>query len=337
MKKIITLLLFLSVIGFTKANAQIVSDFDSLLLPMPPQGAYWDGSDLSGGFVSGGMYFNNSYDTSFGGFWSSGFAYSSRVDSVTSGYTNLYAAKTASGFAGSSNYAVVQQNAVARTNNPFPTMVIHGFYVTNGTYAYNSMRDGDTFARKFGDTTGTNSGLPQGNYPDYFKLTVKSYVGGVLSNDSVEFYLADYRFSNDSLDYIVNTWEWVDCSILQVFDSLLFTLSSSDNGAFGMNTPAFFCIDNLVIDVTVGSKVAIKKENSPYVFPNPASQFINIKNLENSINSSFAIYNLQGCKIDEQNNVNLKDAINIDNLAPGIYYLKLLNNTSAEQIKFVKQ
>lgn len=199
------------------------------------------------------------------------------------------------------------------------------------------MRDGDTFARKFGDTTGTNSGLPQGNYPDYFKLTVKSYVGGVLSNDSVEFYLADYRFSNDSLDYIVNTWEWVDCSILQVFDSLLFTLSSSDNGTFGMNTPAFFCIDNLIIDVTVGNNVALNKGNAPYVFPNPANQSISFKNIENEIFNSLAIYNLQGGKMYEQHNVDLKNAINIENLAPGIYYLKLVNNTSAEQIKFVKQ
>lgn len=337
MKKKITLLLLLNFIGFMQTNAQIVSDFDSLLLPMPPQGAYWNGSDLSGGFVSGGMYFNNSYDTSFGGFWSSGFAYSSRVDSITSGYANLYAAKAAAGFAGSSNYAVVQQNAIARTNNPFPTMVIHGFYVTNGTYAYNSMRDGDTFARKFGDTTGTNSGLPQGSYPDYFKLTVKSYVGGVISNDSVEFYLADYRFSNDSLDYIVKTWEWVDCSILQVFDSLQFTLSSSDNGAFGMNTPAFFCIDNLIIDFTVGNEMDLKSNSTPTIFPNPASNIIYIKNLENSMYNSIAIYNLQGSKMAELYNVNLREGINIENLPVGIYYLQLINSKGSQQIKFVKQ
>lgn len=241
MKNKFTLTVLATIFSFIQIRAQIsVVDFEDLMLPMPPMGSYWNGSDLSGGFVSGGMYFNNTFDTSFGGIWTSGFAYSSMIDSVTSGFTNLYAAKAASGFGGSANYAVAQQNAIARLNNPPTTMVIGGFYVTNGTYAYNSMKNGDLFARKFGDTTGTNSAYPQGGYPDFFKLTTRAYLGGVLSSDSVEFYLADYRFTNDSLDYIVKTWEWVDCTILGVFDSLKFTLSSSDNGAFGMNTPAFF-------------------------------------------------------------------------------------------------
>jgi hypothetical protein len=37
-----------------------------------------------------------------------------------------------------------------------------GVYVTNTTYAYNSMRDGDMFAKKFGG--------PTGNDPDWYKL-----------------------------------------------------------------------------------------------------------------------------------------------------------------------
>jgi hypothetical protein len=273
-------------------QAQMVSDFEDLLLPMPPLGAYWDGSDLSGGFVSGGMYFPNQYS----GYWANGFAYSSVIDSVTSGYTNLYAAKPASGFNGSNNYAVVQPypQAVARLNNVVPTMVIHGFYVTNGTYAYNSMRDGDAFARKFGDTTGTNSGLPQGSYPDYFKLTVKSYIAGQLSNDSVEFYLADFRFANDSLDYILDTWEWVDCSVFQVFDSLKFTLSSSDNGAFGMNTPAFFCIDNMIIDPTVSMNENNSNNDDIYIFPNPATDFIYFNKFDTNGKSKISIINING-------------------------------------------
>jgi hypothetical protein len=337
MKKKLHLLIVLMLFCNLITKAQIVSDFENLLLPMPPLGAFWDGSDQSGGFVSGGMYFPNSYDTSFGGFWADGFAYSSVIDSVTSGFANLYGAKPAAGYNGSSNYAVAQQNTVARLNNVVPTMVIGGFYVTNGTYAYNSMRSGDTFARKFGDTTGTGSGLPQGSYPDFFKLTVKSYVSGQLSNDSVEFYLADFRFNNDSLDYIVSTWEWVDCSILAVFDSLKFTLSSSDNGSFGMNTPAFFCIDNLTIDVTVGNSKTEMNHKEVQVFPNPANEVLYFKNVDINHKTLISIFNINGQLILENSLYHNHQALDISELPKGFYSIKVQTENATSIQKFVKQ
>jgi hypothetical protein len=336
MKKKLTLFILITLFTQFQGKAQfIVSDYENLLLPSPPLGAFWNGIDQSGGFVSGGMYFPNTYDSVFG-YWADGFAYSSVIDSVTSGFTNLYAAKPASGYNGSSNYAVVQQNAIARLNNVVPTMVIEGFYVANGTYAYNSMRDGDAFARKFGDTTGTNSGLPQGSYPDYFKLTVKSYVGGLLSNDSVEFYLADFRFTDDSLDYIVNTWEWVDCSILAVFDSLQFTLSSSDNGVFGMNTPAFFCIDNLSIDITVGSAKTLLSNNKIQVFPNPANDFLYFTNLIPNHKNVVSIFNMNGQLLLEGGVDNANPSLSIDKLQQGIYLIKIQTEKGTTYQKFVK-
>jgi len=61
--------------------------------------------------------------------------------------------------------------------------------------------------------------------------------------DSVNFYLADYRFADNDSDYIVNSWKYVDLSTLGGVDTYEFDLSSSDTGAFGMNTPAYFCMD----------------------------------------------------------------------------------------------
>jgi len=336
MTKKVTLVVFLAFLFHQQTKAQIsVSDFENLLLPMPPMNAYWNGSDLLGGFSSGGMYFNNSYDTSFGGYWASGFAYSALIDSVTSGFTNLYGAKAASGFNGSSNYAVVQQNAIARLSNVSPIMVVNGFYVTNGTYAYNSMKNGDVFAKKFGDTTGTNSGLPQGSFPDYFKVTTRAFVGGLLSADSVEFYLADYGFTNDSLDYILKTWEWVDCSALGIFDSLQFTMSSSDNGAFGMNTPAFFCMDNLTIDITVGNNEITNGNIN--IFPNPANDFISFSNLSFNKNANITIYNLNGQKLMEFNYINPQQKINIAFLSKGIYTVQIQTADGIVNHKLIKQ
>ena len=63
---------------------------------------------------------------------------------------------------------------------------------------------------------------------------------------TVEFYLADFRFSDNSQDYIVDTWTSVDISSLGAVNQLTFKFESSDNGTFGMNTPAYVCIDDIV-------------------------------------------------------------------------------------------
>ncbi|MBN2270361.1 MAG: DUF4465 domain-containing protein, partial [Sedimentisphaerales bacterium] len=66
------------------------------------------------------------------------------------------------------------------------------------------------------------------------------------ATEPVTFYLADYRYADNSRDYIVDTWRYVDLSSLGPVKSLEFTLSSSDVGAWGMNTPASFVIDSIV-------------------------------------------------------------------------------------------
>ena len=53
--------------------------------------SHYNGSDQAGGFLSGDAYFTNVYDTSYGGYWASGFAYSNVKNDTTAGYTNEYA------------------------------------------------------------------------------------------------------------------------------------------------------------------------------------------------------------------------------------------------------
>lgn len=213
--------------------AQTVSTFESLVLA---PNSYWDGSDLSGGFGSGNAYFLNDYDTTF--FAWSGFTYSNMTDSTTPGWGNQYSAVAGSGYNGSANYAVADEygNAKVTLTGSAAGKLVNGFYVTNNTYAYLSMRDGDLFSKKFGGATGTDA--------DWFKLTAKGWLNGTLKNASVEFYLADFRSADSTLDYIVKDWRWVNLQPLGNVDSLQFFLSSSDTGQWGMNTPAYFCIDN---------------------------------------------------------------------------------------------
>jgi len=196
-----------------------------------------NGIDQSGGFAFANAFFPNTYSTDFGGFWSGGWALSSKTDTTTRGFTNQYAAITGSGLDGSAQYAVGQQNTIIELDSLAAGKPVQGIYVTNSTYAYFSMLEGDQFAKQFGGPDGTD--------PDFFKLIVRGYAGGSLVADSAEVFLADYRFEEDSLDFIQRDWKFVDLSTLGPVDSLQFTLSSSDVGDFGINTPLYFCVDNL--------------------------------------------------------------------------------------------
>ena len=103
--------------------------------------------------------------------------------------------------------------------------IVTGLYVTNCTYAYNSMTTGDDFSKKF--ETG-----------DWFKLTIYNK----NKTKKVEVLLADGT-------NILNEWKWVDLSSLGETSELKFELSSSDTGDWGMNTPAYFCLDGITLEV----------------------------------------------------------------------------------------
>ncbi|MFN8323188.1 MAG: DUF4465 domain-containing protein [Chitinophagales bacterium] len=243
-------LLFLSFLLVFSLSSQTVADFENLVLPSD---TFWDGSDLSGGFGSGNAYFLNDYSTAFSS-WS-GFTYSNVTDTVTPGYLNQYAAITGSGFAGSANYAIADEygNAKVKLTGNAAGKLVKGFYVTNTTYAYLSLKNGDQFAKKFGGLTGTD--------PDWFRLTALGWLNGAMKQQSVDFYLADYRSADSTQDYIVKDWTWFDLQPLGNVDSLVFQLASSDT-AFGfMNTPAYFAMDNFITaDASYAAPIATDDE-----------------------------------------------------------------------------
>jgi len=214
----------------------VVSDMENNELA--PE-SYWNGSDESGGFASGLAFFYNNYTAEFGS-WG-GWAYSNKTDNNTPGWSNQYSAITGSGINPGENetgtYALAYSPQSLKFANPSAHQ-IKGLFVTNTAYAGLSMKYGDDFSKKFGGTDGTD--------PDWFMLKVLGMKDGVAI-DSVEFFLADYRFEDNTKDYVVETWQWLELSELGKVDSLAFQLSSTDNGDWGMNTPAYFAIDNVYI------------------------------------------------------------------------------------------
>jgi hypothetical protein len=328
------------VISNLTVKSQTVSTFENLKLS---PNSYWAGSPqaMDTVFISGNAIFPNFYDTSYGGYWTSGWAYSDMQDSVTRGYTNIYSARPAIGYANSANYAVGTQGSVIELSGNAKGKIVGGVYVTNGTYAALSMKYGDQFAKKFGDTTGTGCHCGQGTYPDWFKLTVRNWHEGALTNDSVEFYLADFRFGADTTkDYIVKTWQYVDLTSLGNTDSLQFNLSSSDTGPYGMNTPAYFCIDNFTTSDVATSVLALNGPNPAIsIYPNPATANVTIDLAGLSDKNVYVtITEITGKTIcaEKINSVN-KLSIDMSNYSSGVYFVTITGENTFLNKKIVKE
>ncbi len=209
--------------------------------------AYWNGSDGTGKFNSNGVTFTNNFNTSYGS-WD-GFVYSQQNDVVTADYTNQFSVFDASN--GINKFALYYPPFGGDAFAFFvkdSTYLVNSISVCNSSYTALTMKNGDPygFSKKFGGTTG--------NDPDWYKMTVIGYNATGDSVKSVNFYLADYRFADNSKDYIINKWTTIDLTSLGKINKMTFRLSSSDNGAYGMNTPAYVCLDNLKYEiVTSGS------------------------------------------------------------------------------------
>jgi len=183
--------------------------------------------DQTGYFV-----FDNytSSSLSFGG----GFTYINKTDTTTLNYTNN-SAITGTG-KNSATYMTVNPSAYSTDKFHFAGNTSHaikGMYVTNSTYAYLAMKKGFNGAKKF--VTG-----------DWFKLTATGLDEKGSTTGTAEIYLADYR---DGKSIMINKWTWFNLSALGTAATVQFSMTSTDNGQWGMNTPAYFCMDGITIEL----------------------------------------------------------------------------------------
>jgi hypothetical protein len=217
--------------------ATIVVDFEDLSLP--PQSANF-GDSSQQPFVSHGVQFTRQWSTEFD-CCPTGWAYSNTTDLRTAGYTNPYSAyvpPNGGGVTGSTNFAVANNlvRGEAIIHLPQPTTVL-GMYLTTTTYNYLAIANGDD----------GGAGFIKGPFVegDWFKLTVIGMDGSNQQVGERDFYLADFRGANRT---VVADWTWLDLTSLgNNVASLEFELTSTDTGPFGMNTPAYFALDDLTI------------------------------------------------------------------------------------------
>jgi len=219
-------------------------DFEDVVLG---SAGYYNGSDKSGVFENGSYkkhikssiasFVNEYAESEWGGYWK-GFSVSSKTDTLTAGYGNQYScmARSASSkfglaYASTGDSAVFWLKPAVDASESMELLRPRKMMITNAVYTYLSMRDGDAFSRKF--TAG-----------DWYKVIIRGYTNTSKTGE-LEFYLADFRGGKS---IIVNDWTEVDLRTLGTPDRIVFSFDSSDQSAGWINTPAYACIDNIVIE-----------------------------------------------------------------------------------------
>ena len=171
-----------------------------------------------------------------GCFWGGGVAISNYIDAniENSSYNNQLAVPVSNG---SENFAVVYGDYSYVYFNDGESRVIKSMDVCPTSYVLNSETIGD-------GTSNTLQNDPNG----WFKVTV---VADDDDDNYVEFYLC-----KDGV--VQKDWKTVDLSALGEVTMLTFYFSGSDMGSWGLNTPAYFAMDNIKVgepataDVTIG-------------------------------------------------------------------------------------
>jgi len=333
--------ILLSALLFTSIclNAQIfkTETFEGLTSVID-SGQVLNGKNSLKNYESDFASFQFDWDTSYGGYWAKNWA-ASRViynKEETSDFAkHLYAAKPGYGcqspdydfasHSGSKNvFLVGQNNSGFRLMTPIDgSLQVVQLRISNSTYAYNSMKFGDFVGKKFSAAE-----------KDSFVLIITGFSNEV-KKFSKRVYLADYRFADTNKNFMLDTWQIVKFNQNETADSLSFTLVSSDNGQFGMNTPAFFVMDNVTVAEFTGSvnKIATQVVRS---YPNPATHSIQFE--IPSVETNILIYQSNGILCKQTQIQSNFESINIADLLVGLYVVKLQNALGQTfNTKFIKQ
>lgn len=165
-------------------------------------------------------------------------------------------------------------------NNPYAAQVqfsglgeVQGMYVSSAPVTYYGCLNGSDYGRAL-DQSG-----------DYLTL----YAFGIDADDQVvgpiEYDLATY---NDALAVLEQNeaWDWFDLTGLGAVKSVHFAIRGSDVGEYGLNSPTYFCMDKLSINLLPTSLDEAATSESIYRIENC---LYNV-----SIGTTIEVYNVSG-------------------------------------------
>ena len=189
-----------------------------------------------------------------------------------------------------------------------------GFYVCNNPYTYYAIQKGNSYAAKF----------EQGAW---LKLIAHGVDATGNETGTVEHYLTDYRSEKPEAWTLNKSWEWVDLSTLGKVSSLYFTMESSDTGAQGMKTPAYFCLDRLMVLTAPASVDEALAATATVYFDRVASAV----RVESAAPVETAVYNSRGALVMRQR-VEGTASLDLSGTPSGVYIVRC----GGKSLKIVK-
>ena len=177
-----------------------------------------------------------------------------------------------------------------------------GCYVNLSSWTYYTIQDGSGLSRAF--TNGDN-----------FSLTIHG-VGPDETEKTVEVTLGKY----DNGDLTLNRgWRYVDLTPLGEVNELYFTMKSTDAGAYGDNTPDYFCLDKLQVKRVASDPTAVNgfaadsRENIRY---DRATKMVSVQGADFA-----AVYDTAGNMVMSSE----QPAFSLEYLPAGVYVVKAGN------------
>lgn len=194
----------------------------------PTTGLFFHTTTSGYGFASGGLVISNWNDKQTAGFGNQTSVYYGDHNEKNGGNNN--SSTFVVGFAPTmgepNSYMIFQEED--------KEYILESAYFTNNTYAVLSMTDGDGFARAHSYEN-----------KDFFKLIIIGYDLQGEKTGQVECYLSD--FTEEDRMGILKEWVKTDLSSLGKVNKIAFQMESSDGSGYWMNTPAYFCMDDITI------------------------------------------------------------------------------------------
>jgi hypothetical protein len=204
---------------------------------------FWCGEKNNNGYeVWGAMVYPCTYtenfatfNTTYGVSYWMGYAISARTQTSFTQGPNLTPDDTPDQFNNitgkahsGNNFCVVQTYGETIDFAAAAGVKLKGFWYTNSSYTVEIIKNGNAFAKKFGTS-------------DWLTCTVTALTADGKTN-TVALKLAENG------DY-VKEWKWADLSSLgNNVKQLSFVFTGSDSGEYGLNTPAYLCIDDMVCE-----------------------------------------------------------------------------------------
>lgn len=174
-------------------------------------------------------------------------------------------------------------------------------YVNLNSYTFYTILFGDSYARAF-----TNN--------DDLTLTIHG-VAADETEKTVEVSLA----SCSNGDFVAaKGWKYVDLTPLGTVNELYFTLDTTDTGAYGANTPLYFCLDKLCVTPATESAVGFLGADKAAICYDRTSKTISVSGADFA-----AVYDTTGAKVMQSD----EKSFSLAPLAAGVYVVKAGNSS----------